>query len=134
MRGGLITPHTNRLLSHGRIPHVTTDLRAMARAGLVQGWRCECRACGKVLEPPERRALPCPGCGMRLLPRPVHLPFTFRHLRSTAATNIDSLRIATDLLGHSSESMTARAYRAPASQTAMREALEERVRRLGLKS
>lgn len=98
--------------------------RTCIRAGLVRAWRVTCQ-CGHDEEMPKRGTPSCPRCKTLLLPKPIPVDMTFRHLRSTAATRVGDLRKAQALLGHASATTTEKHYHA-AELDALREAMSDR--------
>ncbi len=93
--------------------------RALARAGLVNGYDHGCRRCkGRGAPHVEHHAdaarRHCPACGMKLWPKPVHRPIRFHDLRSTTATLLaragEPLVVARRILRHSDPRLTANAY------------------------
>jgi integrase len=93
--------------------------RALARAGLVNGYEHSCRRC-KARKAPHvehhadaaRRY--CPVCGMKLWPKPVHRRLRFHDLRGTTATLLARggapLVVAQRILRHSDPRLTANVY------------------------
>jgi len=93
--------------------------RALARAGLVNGYDHGCRRCkGRSAPHVEHHAdaarRHCPACGMKLWPKPVHRPIRFHDLRGTTATLLARagapLVVAQRILRHSDPRLTANVY------------------------
>ena len=90
--------------------------RAMARAGLVNGYLQVCRrkGCEHREETKDSAVRHCPRCHMRLWPKVVHRPMRFHDLRGTTATLLArsgvGLVIAQRILRHSDPRLTANIY------------------------
>lgn len=71
-------------------PHLVLR-RALARAGIVEGWKHSCRRCKArgtphVEEHADGGLRNCPKCGMKLWPSPQPRPLRFHDLRHSTAT------------------------------------------------
>lgn len=93
--------------------------RAMARAGLTRGWQHVCRRRGeKACDFTERRdhdrVEPCPKCGYRLWPKPIHRKIRWHDLRATTASLLArsgaAPAVAGRVLRHSDPSLTLKVY------------------------
>jgi integrase len=93
--------------------------RALARAGLVEGWvhtcrRCKSRGAPHVESHEDDKPRQCPVCDMRLWPKPVYRRITFHGLRHSTATLLARAgvptAIAQRILRHSDIEMTAAIY------------------------
>jgi len=93
--------------------------RALARAGLVNGYEHSCRRCKAHKTPhvehhADAARRYCPVCGMKLWPKPVHRQLRFHDLRGTTATLLARggapLVVAQRILRHSDPRLTANVY------------------------
>ncbi len=93
--------------------------RALARAGLVNGYDHGCRRCKANGTPhvehhDDAARRHCSTCGMKLWPKPVHRPIRFHDLRATTATLLARagapLVVAQRILRHSDPRLTANVY------------------------
>jgi hypothetical protein len=90
--------------------------RALARAGMVLGYRQVCRrkGCGHLEETPDRALRCCPRCRMKLWPKAIQRSLRFHDLRGTTATLLArsgvGLVIAQRILRHSDPRLTANIY------------------------
>ncbi|NNB96678.1 site-specific integrase [Corallococcus exiguus] len=123
MVSGWVFPGRKGKMRQGEHFRTADHFRAtLVRANLIRGWRMEC-PCGHSEDLPAKVARDCPACGAAVLPTPVPVDMTFRHLRSTCATLLGDLRTAQAILGHSSPAVTARHYYAANLET-LRAAVE----------
>jgi integrase len=89
---------------------------ALARAGLVMGYRQVCRrkGCGHLEETRDRSARHCPKCRMKLWPKAIQRPLRFHDLRGTTAALLArsgvGLVVAQRILRHSDPRLTANIY------------------------
>lgn len=106
--------------------------RALSRGGLARAWVHVCRRtrptrCGFEERRADNVSLPCPKCGFRLWPKPVHREIRFHDLRATTATLLArsgaGLAVAQRVLRHSDPSLTSNIY-TRVSLEQMREALD----------
>ena len=93
--------------------------RALARAGLVNGYEHSCRRCKARRAPhvehhADDATRYCPVCRMKLWPKPVHRRLRFHDLRGTTATLLARggapLVVAQRILRHSDPRLTANVY------------------------
>ena len=90
--------------------------RALARAGIVEGYQHTCRAkgCEHVEAAPDNALRRCPVHGHKLWPKPVVRPIRFHDLRHTTASLMmmagASLAAVGKILGHSNIRITAEVY------------------------
>jgi len=90
--------------------------RALARAGLVLGYKHLCRrkGCGHSEQAKDRAERLCPKCHMKLWPKAIPRPMRFHDLRGTTATLLARagvpLVVAQRILRHSDPRLTANIY------------------------
>jgi len=91
-------------------------VRALARAGLVLGYRHLCRrkGCGHSEQAQDRAERLCPKCHMKLWPKGIPRPMRFHDLRGTTATLLARagvpLVVAQRILRHSDPRLTSNIY------------------------
>jgi len=90
--------------------------RAMARAGIVEGYLHVCRkkGCGYEEKAADNRERKCPDHGVRLWPKPVVRRLTFHHLRHTAGSLFlmsgVPLEVVQKMLRHNDPKITSGVY------------------------
>ncbi|MEW5848041.1 MAG: site-specific integrase [Myxococcota bacterium] len=96
--------------------------RALARAGIVNGYDHICRrqGCGFRERRTEGEIKPCPKCSFRLWTRPIPADLRFHDLRSTFGTHAyevtGDVRFVQTVLGHSAPTLTEERYSAVRAQ------------------
>jgi integrase len=112
----LVFPAPNGKMVRDDFKFALTLRRAMARAGIVEGYQHVCRrmGCQYTEQAPDARVRRCPDHGIRLWPKPVVRKLTFHHLRHTAGSLFlmsgVPLEVVQKMLRHTDPKITSGVY------------------------